>query len=553
MKKIVILFFLLLNSVVNAQEDKTVTLTVSGTGKTLEEAKLNALRSAIEQAFGAFISSKTEILNDNLIKDEIVSVTNGNIQKYDVVTEVTLPKGSFAITLNATVSIGKLTTFAESKGVVIEFKGGMFGANIKLQKLNEKNELEACINLFGIMHETLQTSYDYSVITEDPVLYKDDVYKVKYRVDAVPNQTYKSIYDYYEKSLESLKMTTEEIDAYKKINKEIFEIKTPTSVYYLRNELSKQTLDNLNQLIYYYSGNFKILINNDEINVINGPDLGFIEQWNGDHAREFWNTEITKCSYFMGDIYDLSFDQNTNSNSYVKNNNGKITYSWGQFYPLKELENISKITIQGKGLKSNFKYGGFVVYNHDNKLIIVAPYTLKPKNEKEDNNGEHYFNINDLYWKPEKTSETIFSGKANTELFKDETQTNTLYSILNNFNVKNNTNWFIPSKEELIIAMKELYKFSYHQHISYISSTISPSRYGSNNYAFKQLFIYDDFKINSNSFSNDKLKKYINGNPFNISDFLENSNKSDIGYQMGIKEYLLVKNLMLIKYIELNK
>ena len=36
--------------------DKTVTLTVSGTGKTLEEARLNALRSAIEQAFGAFIS-----------------------------------------------------------------------------------------------------------------------------------------------------------------------------------------------------------------------------------------------------------------------------------------------------------------------------------------------------------------------------------------------------------------------------------------------------------------------------------------------------------------
>ena len=54
MKKIVLLIFILLNSVVNAQEEKTVTLNVSGTGKTLEEAKINALRSAIEQAFWCF-------------------------------------------------------------------------------------------------------------------------------------------------------------------------------------------------------------------------------------------------------------------------------------------------------------------------------------------------------------------------------------------------------------------------------------------------------------------------------------------------------------------
>ena len=60
--------------------DKTVTLVVSGQGKSQDEAKQKALRSAIEQAFGAFISSKTEILNDNLVKDEIVSVANGNIQ-----------------------------------------------------------------------------------------------------------------------------------------------------------------------------------------------------------------------------------------------------------------------------------------------------------------------------------------------------------------------------------------------------------------------------------------------------------------------------------------
>lgn len=93
MKKNILLLFFLFSYNIFAQDDKTVTLVVNGHGKTQDEARQNALRSAIEQAFGAFISSKTEILNDKLIKDEIVSVTNGNIQNYEVINEVQIPNG----------------------------------------------------------------------------------------------------------------------------------------------------------------------------------------------------------------------------------------------------------------------------------------------------------------------------------------------------------------------------------------------------------------------------------------------------------------------------
>jgi hypothetical protein len=57
--------FVFSKQIVFAQDaDKTVTIIVSGSGKTQDDAKQNALRSAIEQAFGTFISAKTEILND---------------------------------------------------------------------------------------------------------------------------------------------------------------------------------------------------------------------------------------------------------------------------------------------------------------------------------------------------------------------------------------------------------------------------------------------------------------------------------------------------------
>lgn len=57
------------------------------------------------------------------------------------------------MTLNATVSISKLTSFAQSKGVSIEINGGLFAANIIQQELNEKAELIALQNILNTSNE----------------------------------------------------------------------------------------------------------------------------------------------------------------------------------------------------------------------------------------------------------------------------------------------------------------------------------------------------------------------------------------------------------------
>ena len=191
MKKNVFFIALFLSIAINAQDsDKSVTLTVSGTGKTIEEVKNNALRSAIEQAFGAFITSKTEILNDNLIKEEIVSVTNGNIQKYDVISQVEIPNNGYAMTLNATVSISKLTSFAQSKGVSIEVKGGLFAANIIQQELNEKAELISLQNILNTSNELLKKTFDYSIETKgNPTLNKGN-YDIPLKITVKLNKNF---------------------------------------------------------------------------------------------------------------------------------------------------------------------------------------------------------------------------------------------------------------------------------------------------------------------------------------------------------------------------
>ena len=85
MKNILLLLFLFCilfsaSSLFAQDTDKTLSLVVSAQGKTLEEAKQNALRSAIEQAFGTFISSKSEVLEEQIVSDDITSVANGNFK-----------------------------------------------------------------------------------------------------------------------------------------------------------------------------------------------------------------------------------------------------------------------------------------------------------------------------------------------------------------------------------------------------------------------------------------------------------------------------------------
>ena len=213
MKKLFILLLVAITINVNAQDaEKTITLIVSGQGKTQDEAKQNAFRSAIEQAFGAFISSKTEILNDDLVKDEIVSISNGNIQKYEVISEVQISNGDYAISLKATVSVTKLTSFVVSKGFEVEFQGTLFGVNLRLQKLNEESELISILHLCETSNEILLNSLDYTIEIADPIKAQstrsfspqENEYQVLLTIKMTTNSNFDKFANYFEKTIKSI-------------------------------------------------------------------------------------------------------------------------------------------------------------------------------------------------------------------------------------------------------------------------------------------------------------------------------------------------------------
>lgn len=225
MKQLILIVSLAMNINTYAQDtDKTITLLVNGQGKTQDEAKQNALRSAIEQAFGTFISSKTEILNDNLVKDEIVSVSNGNIQKFDVISEVQIPDGGYATFLKATVSVTKLTSFVVSKGIEVEFKGSLFAFNLNQQILNESNESKAIKDMIDVTIDIISKSFYGKIQPKDPILKSGDNYTLPYEIEIYGNENINEAVKYFCNNLNKLSMSKELINDYFKLNKTIYEI-----------------------------------------------------------------------------------------------------------------------------------------------------------------------------------------------------------------------------------------------------------------------------------------------------------------------------------------
>ena len=133
-----------------------------GDGENKEEAIQVALRSAIEQAFGVFVSSHSEILNDELVKDEIATIASGNIKEFKCLSE-NYVEGKCFVTVQAIVSTNNLISYTKSKGASAELAGATFAMNLRMLELNKRNEALAMQHLVRQLAEIAPIMFDYEI------------------------------------------------------------------------------------------------------------------------------------------------------------------------------------------------------------------------------------------------------------------------------------------------------------------------------------------------------------------------------------------------------
>lgn len=313
----------------SANSNDEVTLVVFGKAVDSEKATAVALRSAIEQAYGVFVSANTTILNDDLVKDEIVTISSGNIKSYKVLSDVKCEDGQKMVTVKATVCISKLISYAKSKGASTEFAGAAFAQNMKMKELNKKNELQALQNVLALVKEMLPIAFDKKLSIADPTNPKKDFrtdlnpiyanpavgadaiiesyknylnlldgyYQMKFYVSIVPNDNTNYILQNISNTLKAIALNEEERTEYEKMDMKMsrliihwpadYKSGEPRNELYLKFRNSEEDISKLlseftNIFLEEFS-NFKIVDNLGNSSSFNGFLMG---SYHGMHSED---------------------------------------------------------------------------------------------------------------------------------------------------------------------------------------------------------------------------------------------------------------------------
>ena len=317
---------------------KTVTLTEIGQGKTKEAAKYSALRSVLEKSFGTFISSNTSIFKDELAKDEIVSISSGNIQNFEILSETQMPDGSYTIVLKATVSIGKLTKFCESKGITVEFKGGLFTANIKLQELNKKNEEAVMSHLFIILKKIVAKGFDFTIDVNEPTKENfGEKWSVKYTVKAKANSNLLKIKEMILNTINNICLTPQDIATYSNQNLSKYKFEVNGKSYYFRSLSSWLYLKTVfEKKIPLSSIRFSVSDGLNTSTFVSTPKTSmkieyYIPRLGYENRNEADGADIIPIAEFLQSINESNYQQINNSvNSEYNNANSYFSINLGQ-------------------------------------------------------------------------------------------------------------------------------------------------------------------------------------------------------------------------------
>ena len=163
-----------------------------------------------------------------------------------------IPDGGYAITLKASVSVSKLTSFCESKGISVEFNGSLFTLNVNQQILNEENENKSIQNLLITLKKIIENSLDYNIKADNPISISNDnvSWYIPLTISFSINENFSLFNNYIVNTLRGLAMPSNEVDNYKALGKKIYSLNINGEQLHFRKEESVKTI--LTELNFYF-------------------------------------------------------------------------------------------------------------------------------------------------------------------------------------------------------------------------------------------------------------------------------------------------------------
>jgi len=134
---------------------------VTGIGADADAARLNAIRNAVEQIIGVYVSADTLVKNQAILKDEILGYSGGYVRDTRILSEEHDRDGLIAVTIEADVVASKLKRKLEFLNIAVRNVEGETLFNEASGRMEEKRSGVALLN--KIISKYPQAAYNIEV------------------------------------------------------------------------------------------------------------------------------------------------------------------------------------------------------------------------------------------------------------------------------------------------------------------------------------------------------------------------------------------------------
>ena len=142
---------------------KIETVEVTGMGATPEKAIKNATKEAVRQVVGMYVVAEAATKNRKLIKDEVLSASNGFVRKFTTIEKEVDEDGIHMVLAKVEVEVGKLTE-------------ALTGLNIAMKKVDSDN-------LTAQIVAKAETAQNFEALAQkvifEPIQTNKGMYKIK--------------------------------------------------------------------------------------------------------------------------------------------------------------------------------------------------------------------------------------------------------------------------------------------------------------------------------------------------------------------------------------
>ncbi|MFN5218662.1 MAG: hypothetical protein ACK5CL_07835 [Sphingomonadales bacterium] len=152
----------------NCADEKTIEVLASGSGKTQAEAINEALISALQTVCGAYISSKVVVESDQIIANNITSLTSGAVAGYKIVHS-SQSNNQHHVTVKANINQSGVINFVKAKTTSeISVDGNSYLDNIKLLEIKKNAEKKILKNIYEVYVGLILKSIEFKIDSIKP-------------------------------------------------------------------------------------------------------------------------------------------------------------------------------------------------------------------------------------------------------------------------------------------------------------------------------------------------------------------------------------------------